>query len=209
MESTKLLVTLTTNGDFEVLPKTTKKDILYSIEPVLLPINNVPENFTKTSIPGMDDIVLCFRYRVDTQTKTFVTRSICKAYNISVKELMEKIDDCTTTCTIHSIDSCLCMPDSGLPVYVLTNEETYLGAGLIVIGEVVVSLLKKFNNSDFYIIPSSIHEVLVIPAGAFQMSESEMLDMVKEVNRTQVSEEDFLADHVYKVSSADCSFSTI
>ena len=50
-------------------------------------------------------------------------------------------------------------------------------------------------GSDYFVIPSSIHEVLIIPDnGIFQVPE--LNAMVKEVNETQVEREEQLSDKV-------------
>lgn len=49
---------------------------------------------------------------------------------------------------------------------------------------------------DLYILPSSIHEVILIPAYDHD-SYDELTSMVKEVNSTQLSKEEILSDHVY------------
>lgn len=79
-------------------------------------------------------------------------------------------------------------------IYVLTNESRLNGAGILAQNNV----LEKVGNllqSDFYILPSSIHEVLVVPDdGTFALKELESI--VKEVNATQVAPEDLLSDKV-------------
>ena len=59
------------------------------------------------------------------------------------------------------------------------------------------NVLETFSQrfGSFYILPSSLHEALLVPTcNGF---EGDMLDMVKTVNATEVSPEDFLADSVY------------
>lgn len=51
-------------------------------------------------------------------------------------------------------------------------------------------------GGDFYILPSSIHEILLVKDDeTFDINRLE--DMVKEVNETQVAPEDLLTDSVY------------
>lgn len=84
------------------------------------------------------------------------------------------------------------LPDSFM--YVLTNHSKYFGAAGMLICDKVFE--KCFGQKNFYILPSSIHELILIPdTGAF--SESELNSMVKQVNREQVLPEEVLADHVY------------
>lgn len=68
------------------------------------------------------------------------------------------------------------------------------------IGILCPDLLKNFADEiqdDLYIIPSSIHEVLLVPAGETAGNGRELSEMVQEVNRTQVEREETLSDHVY------------
>ena len=55
-------------------------------------------------------------------------------------------------------------------------------------------------GGDFFILPSSIHEVLIVPDNG-NMSLSDLEAMVKEVNATQVAPEDKLTDSVYHYDS--------
>lgn len=52
-------------------------------------------------------------------------------------------------------------------------------------------------GSNFFILPSSLHEVLIVPASK-NMDLSELEDMVREVNATQVAPPDKLSDSVYR-----------
>ena len=84
--------------------------------------------------------------------------------------------------------------DDSAPMYVVTNKKKYFGAVCML----YPGLLKTFaemQDCDFYILPSSIHELLLVPTG---MADAEGLTtMVREVNETQVAEEELLSDHVY------------
>ena len=69
-------------------------------------------------------------------------------------------------------------------LYVLTNSSRVNGAACILYD----NLLKKFANdvhSDLYILPSSVHEVIIVPKkNAFD--KSELADMVRELNEQEV-----------------------
>lgn len=93
------------------------------------------------------------------------------------------------------------------PLYVLTNSEKLYGAAAIL----NAGILKNFSitkNSDFYILPSSIHEVLLFPANQ-QLNPAELNKMVQEVNQTQLSREDVLSDHVYYYSLQEQSIQIV
>ena len=83
-------------------------------------------------------------------------------------------------------------------MYVLSNKSKLNGSGCILYQNLLRSLGKKLE-SDFYILPSSVHEVLLIPADD-QDSYEELTAMVQEVNATQLANEEILSDHVYYYS---------
>lgn len=85
--------------------------------------------------------------------------------------------------------------DDMIPMYVCTNADKLNGAGVIL----YQGLLQKFADrvgSDFYILPSSIHETLLIPANS-DMDVEYLRDMVRTVNRTEVAPDEVLSDSVY------------
>lgn len=80
-------------------------------------------------------------------------------------------------------------------MYILTNREIWYGAALILSEHIRKEMLKKMKT-EMYILPSSIHEVILLPKDE-SISEQELLSKVQEINKTAVKEEEFLADHVY------------
>lgn len=92
--------------------------------------------------------------------------------------------------------------EAACPMYVLSNQHKLNGSVCIL----YQNLLKNFAEhlgSDLYILPSSIHEVLIIPA-CFENSYHDLTGMVREVNATQLSREEILSDHVYYFSRETC-----
>lgn len=84
--------------------------------------------------------------------------------------------------------------DTGSPLYVLTNKEKTQGAAMITRPDILKEIGDKFG-CDYYVLPSSIHEVLIIPVNADV--ELEMLSaMVHEVNENEVSPQEKLSDKV-------------
>ncbi|MEY8522378.1 hypothetical protein D7X98_11190 [bacterium 1XD8-76] len=83
----------------------------------------------------------------------------------------------------------------GTPLLVLTNEKRYLGASCILYR----GLLEKFAKSlggNFYILPSSVHEVILLPENRIKSAEN-LLQVVMDVNRMQLAPEEVLSDTVY------------
>lgn len=82
---------------------------------------------------------------------------------------------------------------NGDPMIILTNDKKYNGAGVILCDAVLKAVYRKIG--EFYILPSSIHEVILVPANA--VDPTALAAMVKTINATQVAEEEQLSDDVY------------
>lgn len=80
-------------------------------------------------------------------------------------------------------------------MYVLTNEQRSYGAATILYPG-LLELIGSEWKENFYILPSSIHEVLLVPESK-SPGIQEMRDAVYSINRTEVSGEEFLSDTVY------------
>ena len=80
-------------------------------------------------------------------------------------------------------------------MYVVSNEQKMHGATSI-INPVLMDRIAEQVGDNYFILPSSLHECLVVPREA-GMDYKELEAMVKEVNATQVSVADRLSDHVY------------
>lgn len=85
---------------------------------------------------------------------------------------------------------------SVIPMYILTNKSKINGA-VEIINENNLRRMSDTFDEDFYILPSSTHEVIMVPANGDNNSES-LAAMVKEVNDTQVLPNEILSYHVYK-----------
>jgi len=83
-------------------------------------------------------------------------------------------------------------------MFVLSNNLRHFGAACILYNRVLEDIGNQLNE-DFYILPSSIHEVIILPI-SFKPESIELNEMIKEINKTQVSEEEVLSDHAYYYS---------
>lgn len=80
---------------------------------------------------------------------------------------------------------------------VLTNEAKHLGAGTILYEDLIKNYASEFN-ADCYIIPSSIHEVLIVPTTDMKAEDiAELKKILKEVNDTNVGAEEILSYNLY------------
>ena len=91
-----------------------------------------------------------------------------------------------------------------VPMYVLSNKSRINGASCILYKDI----LKDFAmvvDKDLYVLPSSIHEVILLPSDGTQESE-QLKEMVREINQSQVEKEEVLSDSVYFYRRSDDSF---
>lgn len=86
----------------------------------------------------------------------------------------------------------------GLSLYVLTNRNGVHGAAAVLYDGVLKRFAKE-KGSDLVILPSSLHEVLLMPCTA-ETAPAKLQEIVREVNRTQLSKEEVLSDSVYLYS---------
>lgn len=82
-----------------------------------------------------------------------------------------------------------------IPMYLLTNRLKIHGASVILYQGLLEQISKELNSS-FIVIPSSIHEVLIVPVS--NKKELQYYSgMVLEVNATQLAPDEILSSHAY------------
>ncbi len=80
-------------------------------------------------------------------------------------------------------------------LYVASMADMANGAGVILYPNFMEKAAQELGG-DFYVLPSSVHEVLFLrDDGAISLEE--LKGIVHSVNQTEVSDEDFLSDNVY------------
>ena len=89
-------------------------------------------------------------------------------------------------------------------MYVATVPDKNSGAGVLAYQDFMDQAAEKIGG-DFFILPSSIHEILLVPDDG-QKGADELRAMVKDVNATQVSPEEKLTDNVYHYDSREHIF---
>lgn len=85
-----------------------------------------------------------------------------------------------------------------MPFFVLTNQQKTKGAVMAVSPKTMDRITAKFG--DVYVIPSSVHETLIVPKDAVD-DVSQLERMVRDVNASEVSPEDQLSNHIYEYDS--------
>lgn len=143
-----------------------------------------------------------------------ITRSLAAAAELTEEELYEISKENLmreggySLMSMRECVSALMGPDAvdELPEEVLLDAPMYVVKGrgesaAAVFFEPVARMVSERLGGDFYILPSSRMEVICVPT---EGADPEMLrGMVYEINRTELREEDYLSDTVYKYSVAE------
>ncbi len=79
---------------------------------------------------------------------------------------------------------------------ILTNEKKINGAGCFLYEEVLPKISEKMD-ANLYIIPSSVHEVILVPDNG-NIDLCYIKELVKEVNNTKVARDEILSYEVYE-----------
>lgn len=193
-----------------------KKGIVYKL------VNTAKNKELLEDVPHMEflDLSVVFQYLI--QNEHFGTASILihnahmKLWDISVEELYQVADANTQKLQgyelrsmIDAIRDLLEMDTTGevadieymeehadnVPMYVLSNKNKVGGASCILYEGLLADFATAIGG-NFYVIPSSIHEVLLLPADNKDEQE-EIKAMIKEINDTQVRTEEILSDSLY------------
>lgn len=80
-------------------------------------------------------------------------------------------------------------------MYVISNDREYFGAVCVLYPEVLQTFAVR-KKRNFYVLPSSIHEMILVPDEP-GLDYSGLASIVEEVNRTEVKPEEVLTDSVY------------
>lgn len=81
------------------------------------------------------------------------------------------------------------------PMYILSNKEKTLGAAVILYDQVLKTAGEEIG-SDYYVLPSSIHECMLVP-DSITAEKEELAAMVRSINAEQVPSEEILSENVY------------
>lgn len=85
---------------------------------------------------------------------------------------------------------------SGRNMLVLSNEKLIFGASAMIFEDVLKKICIE-NDTSYYIIPSSIHEVILIEKELVSGDVSELNSMIRQVNADALRPDEVLAEHAY------------
>lgn len=114
-----------------------------------------------------------------------------EAYRNTVKNFPMEI--CTIEQEVGDVEEKEVNPENGI-MHVLSNEKRYYGAGVILY-EGLLEYIGSMLKSDYYLLPSSLHEWMIVPKGI--QSLTYLQNMVCDVNRVGVMDAEILGTKVY------------
>lgn len=175
-----------------------------------------------TSCPFLPfcDLAITFRWLVHSDSSgiasALITNKEMELWNITLEELYQTASLNTRRlfpATIQPIQQLLSeyldkdadiqelldqTPDE-LQLFILSNEPRINGSTSMIYDGILADFAKKIKK-DLYILPSSIHEVLLMPATK-EIEEQALLNLVRDANRTVVGLPDILSDSIYRFDS--------
>ncbi len=92
--------------------------------------------------------------------------------------------------------------NSVVPMIVATNSCKYYGASCILYEGLLEKIAGEYED-DLCILPSSVHEVILIPRRG-ETDFQRLNQMVREVNEAQVDPQEWLSDHIYIYERKTC-----
>ena len=187
----------------------TKEKISEIVFPVLINKGKNKEYISSNQIVHKKflDMEIIYKIPIGNDGYVTITEPLLETIGITKKDLNEfAIKNLNGKSTVNSIYKMLpkdlldpedlenfeaAVEDTNTPL-VVSNECGTLGAGVVLDNDLLDSLHERLG--DFYVIPSSIHEVIVVSES---IGEADRLKtMVKDINKT-LRETDVLSNNVY------------
>lgn len=128
-----------------------------------------------------------------TDAKLNVKRLI-PARLMCMQQVMERLLDMSKECE-NDLLKVKFPPENKDLMYILTNSIQQFGAAALVYPN-ILEMAARIVGEDFYLLPSSIHEVILVPKSK-SPDLKELNEMINEINETQVEEEEILGNHAY------------
>lgn len=133
--------------------------------------------------------------------------NLFKLYDVSVEELHEAAEENMKRLLPGKVRHITDLLDGfvvpwaeNIEMYVVSNTKNVLGAASILEPEIMDALAKNLGDT-YYVIPSSTHEVLVVSEN--MAKDSNMQEMIAEVNGSQLLPEEILGDKPYIVDAVE------
>lgn len=151
------------------------------------------EVFRSAKEYGFDDLIIIPYVQLNVEMSVKVTNDLLERWGATAGEVLEiAMENSMQDVEEKSLAEMLGMPDFLMPspMRVISNSTKMHGA-IGILGK-LADLKERYGS--FMVIPSSIHEVIVIPTDS---KDDTFTEMIKAVNEEQVAPADRLGDHEY------------
>lgn len=135
-----------------------------------------------------------------------MTKQLLDSLDVSEDDLYKRAYENTrlSFSKVFSINSILPVDDIPNFMYVKTTKNRFLGASAILYTDWMRSFANELD-SDFHILPSSTHEILLLACNGLQEDTDAILKIIEEVNSNEVDDTELLSYSLYKYSRKnDC-----
>ena len=163
----------------------------------------------------VEDMAAVYKIRLESdenhQATAMITNEFLSALGVDVQQLhQDALENAAqiSPAKVLSMSAVLGLPPEmslgGPEIIVVTTENQIKGAGALLYPDVMDQIAEKAGG-DFFVLPSSVHEVLALPDYG-NITSAEMQEIVMAVNGTEVEPEDQLSDHVYHFDAKEHVF---
>lgn len=162
------------------------------------------KNVPYLAIPGAEPLALVAAIEGKPKLQAWVTKELIEKWGITREQLFQEALENSVRirpCSVKQMSEVITdlveeeLPPS--PLRIVTNQNTIHGASAIFYPGVLERLGAQLG--DYFILPSSVHEVLVLPESEMLpgMEVKDLNAMVREINQTQVRPKEQLTDTAY------------
>lgn len=144
------------------------------------------------SVTVTNDMMKCWNISIE-ELYGIAHKNTVKKFPVLLKNLEEILLESIDNLRDHDIEEDKC----AIPMYVVTNTTKLNGATVILYENQLWDLAKCFGG-DYFLLPSSIHEILLIPVTDTTDNPSDLKEMVMDVNKSCVRAEELLSNSVYR-----------
>lgn len=136
--------------------------------------------------------------KLDKKMLEYMMEGEKEAWRIGEKNTFEETEITTMREIMKEIgDDRIGKLPSGDEIYVITNKQRMNGASAVLDKQALGRLKKECGTDRFIVLPSSIHEMLLIEERGKLGAISELSKIVCEVNEAMVEKEERLSDRAY------------
>lgn len=200
--------------DFFMNYENVKRRIIYHL------VNREKNKELLSDIPHEEflDLAICFYYNYESPEigdgVILIHNSHLDMWNVSCQELRRLADFNTPKlmpaelCSMNEAIATLgegdledtSLEDTSKFLYVLSNKKHCMGAAAILYPGILREIARRLGG-NFYILPSSIHETILMKDNG-RCSSEKLHEIIADINRSQLREEEVLSDYAYFYDAA-------